>query len=625
MYPPAIVRRFAFIESAFLLATLSVYGCEKRFPLPMTAAELVSYDSGAALVAYLGQPDANPTVCDLRARGPHVSALNDEVRTSLVEGFADGRIDRTLWRRCVEVLLNGPSRENAASLIDAIGVAYQDVLKDSDFEKSRALQDRLAVMQQVYMERRNGMDGHPKIDEPMFDDLRRALSAHRLGPVATRFGEELLATFDLGRGMWSGHVVNTPVIDALFIAGDEKTLRRFVDRLPTAPMRDESRRRVIRIHIAASPFREVHDNSAEVESAVMRLGHYPLALADHPPIRGWMDPEKMLIRGVLVRQQIWAQTATLLGYSSERPTLSVLPEVSLRGAVLVEVQGVSHPVTLCGPATQLDPTPCIAVEDVKLENPVAYLDEGSAFHFVDRLPMSEAVKLAEKRDRFELPVSVGGRRLLVFNWWLRYERPEDLVLGANASAGKGPDVGVVADHRDPARFIFTVRNGVQRYIAVTETPDAAGFRIVSRGGQGYAGTKGSTGSSGTSGSQCGSGGSGGTGGSGHDGGPGGMGGDVRAQIVCGDQACADALALLQKTVLSQGGLGGPGGSGGDGGSGGRGGSGRSESSHTDSKGNRVVDDYGCHGGSSGSSGSRGRDGASGSAGPAGQVNFDVVR
>ncbi len=480
-------------------------------------------------------------------------------------------------------------------------------------------------MQLVYVERKNGVEGHPKIDEPMFDDLRRALSAHRLGPAATRFGEDLLTTFDLGRGTWSGHVVNAPVIDALFAASDEKTLRRFVDRLPAPALRDQARSRVIRIHIAKSPFPEVHDNSAAVEGAVMKTGAYALTLAEHPPIRGWMEPGKMLIRGVMVRQQIWEQTATLLGYSTDRPTLSVLPEVSLRGAMLVAVQGVSRPVTLCGPPRELDPTPCIAIEDVKLENPVAYVDQGSAFHFVDRLAMNDAVRLAEKRDRFELPISVGGHPLLVLNWWLRYERPENLVINGEAPAGRGPDVTVVADHRDPARFLFTVSDGVRRYLAVTEASDAAAFRIISRGGPGYPGSPGSPGSQGSSGGECQSGGNGGNGGPGGDGGPGCAGGDLRVQLLCGDADCAGPLGVLQKTVYSDGGQGGPGGPGGAGGAGGSGGSGRSESSHTDLNGNRVVDDSGCSGGTGGSAGARGQDGFSGRPGRAGSTHFDVVR
>ena len=64
-------------------------GCAAQLPLPMTAAEFVGYHSGPALVAYLGQPDASPTVCDLRARGPHVPAYTADIRAALIDGFVD--------------------------------------------------------------------------------------------------------------------------------------------------------------------------------------------------------------------------------------------------------------------------------------------------------------------------------------------------------------------------------------------------------------------------------------------------------------------------------------------------------------------------------------------------------
>ena len=50
---------------------LAAAGCGTPFPRPMTAQDAVSYQSPEALLAYLGQPDASPTICDVRARGPH--------------------------------------------------------------------------------------------------------------------------------------------------------------------------------------------------------------------------------------------------------------------------------------------------------------------------------------------------------------------------------------------------------------------------------------------------------------------------------------------------------------------------------------------------------------------------
>src|SRR5262249_6708147 len=72
----------------FVYALVAV-GCAEEFALPMTAAQFATHDSGPALVAYLGQSDASPAVCDLRNRGPHLSALDGQVRSALVRGLAD--------------------------------------------------------------------------------------------------------------------------------------------------------------------------------------------------------------------------------------------------------------------------------------------------------------------------------------------------------------------------------------------------------------------------------------------------------------------------------------------------------------------------------------------------------
>ena len=607
------------MRAALVCTLVLAGGCAERFALPMTAADLVGYDSGPALVAYLGQPDASPTVCNLGARGPHLSTLDADTRRALVRGLGDGAIAPDVWRRCVDALVRSASRDDAAALVDDIGRGYRALIRRSDFEKSPALPDRLRVLQRFYIERKHGRDGHADVDDALFAQLRRALAAHRLGPTAASLGEELIATVDLERGSWLGRAVDVPMIDRLFGAGDEKTLLRFADRLPAPELRDQSRRRVIRLHIAASPFAEVRADAAAIEETVDRRGVFALSLTEHPALRGWLDLPKVPMRGVLVRQQVWEQTATLLGFTGDRPGLSVLPELALRGGLLVQAQGISRPVTLCAPPRALDPSPCVAAHDVRLENPAAYLDKGGAFHFVDHVAMRDAVDLAQMKDRFMLPVSVGGRRLLTFNWSLYYERPADLVFGDGAA------LHVLIDHRDPARFLFTVSGAGGSYLAVVESGDAAAFHVVSRGAQGYSGASGSTGASGASGGECENGGDGGPGGDGGDGGPGGDGGDIAVDVQCGDRPCGDALALLYTTIVSVGGAGGPGGSGGAGGAGGSGGSGRSPTTHLDADGNSVTDDPGCSAGSSGSSGASGADGSSGPPGRPGQVRITVLR
>ncbi|HVM66752.1 MAG TPA: hypothetical protein VMU14_17925, partial [Acidimicrobiales bacterium] len=209
-----------------------------QFPLPMTAAQLSGYDSGPALVAYLGQPDATPAVCDLRARGPHVSYFDDDKLRWLVRGLTEGQIAPELWRRCANALIVSEVPDVAAALLDALGRGYRALIRRADFEQDTALQARLAAAQRLYIERRNGIDGHARIDEPLVAELRRALDHHRLGPLAARMGDELIAAVDLEHGRWLDRPVDAGVIDRLFAAGDEATLRRFVDRLPDVALRE---------------------------------------------------------------------------------------------------------------------------------------------------------------------------------------------------------------------------------------------------------------------------------------------------------------------------------------------------------------------------------------------------
>src|SRR5262249_9531218 len=160
---------------------------------------------------------------------------------------------------------------------------YRSLTKNVELETSPTLQTRLAAMQAHYLERPNGLDGTAQIVEPMFDELRRALDQRRLGWVAKRFGEELLPTVDLERSRYRGRLVDVLTLDELHARKDEATLRRFVERLPSKNLRDEARRRILRLRVAESPYPEVREHAAEVEDRVMKLGANVVAFAGEPP------------------------------------------------------------------------------------------------------------------------------------------------------------------------------------------------------------------------------------------------------------------------------------------------------------------------------------------------------
>jgi hypothetical protein len=564
-----------------------------------------------------------------------VVRFDDDARAALVQGLIDGRIEPGLWRRCVDAAFAGASPEGAAMLLDAVGRGYRLVIRRGEIETSTPLRTRLATMQSLYLERPLGTNGHAVVVSPMFDELRGALQAHRLGPVATRFGEELLSVVDLERGIYQGRAVDVAMMDDLYARRDEATLRRFAQRLPRQELRDEARRRVIRLAIDASPFPEVRARRADVEKRVFDQGSNAISLGEQAPLRARLDSQKTPMREVIVRQDVTNQTASLLGVGGDPRNISVLPEVSLRGTLWVDIRDLSRPVTLCSPASAMDPSPCIEPSEVRIEQPLAYLDRNGAFRFVDHMAESDAVTLAGKGRVFAFPISVGGKRLLTSEWPLRFERPENLVFSEGRS-GQGPDLHLTFVPIEAGRFSFTVTSEGLTFRAVLEGADLPAFRVISRGvagGDGLVGTSGSDGGGGLDGSSASCPGSSGTdgspGGDGTDGGPGGDGGagsdggNIDVEMLCGASACTqDLLSTVRQVVVSEGGAGGRAGRGGSGGRGGRGGAGGSGTTCTGADGMTTSLSSG-QSGMNGRDGTSGMDGHDGPPGQRGQVRIGV--
>jgi len=609
-------------------------GCATRYPLPMTAQELSNASTSEALVVYLEQPDASPAVCDTRSAGAHIGQFTDDFQDALIKGFTQGKIAPALWSRCVRRVLRNLPADRVALFYDQLMREYRTLLRSSAIEEDPRASERLVTLQRLYLSRRSDQNGHPEVIDPIFDELRQALAkadaqataapqktgvfgtfsqlfkGWEPGPVAQGMGHELLASADLDKGQWQGHDVNVAMMDELSTAGNTMTLERMTKRLPDPALRTEASRRIIRVHIALSPFPEVREVAQPVEERVLAEGHNSVSLAQHPLVRAWFDPDRVLMRNVVVRQDVWRQGAKLLGTAAQRPTLSVLPELSFRGALWAELKSVSRPVSVCESRRNFDPSPCIAVSDIALDNPFTYLDRNATFHFHDGISLSSVVPLAAAND-FSLPVRIAGTQAATLNWGLSFERPEDLRLSGAQAGSDGPDMDVNIERPHPSRLIFYATASSNTYLAIVESSDLGQFRVASVGAQGYAGADGTPGQNGSNGGTCQNGGDGTDGGDAGDGGPGGDGGDVRVRVLCGQYDCDETLALVRNVVLSQGGAGGPGGRGGPGGSGGRGGP--------------AGEDSGCSAGSDGRPGRDGADGADGPNGNPGRVTFEVVR
>lgn len=620
----------------WLIAAVVFGGCAADFPRPMAAADVARVGSGEALVAYLRQGDASPAVCDLRSKGAHIPNFGRDAADALVDALQTGKIGPALGRTCIERALETGSPEVAAVLVDVVARAYHGIVTDGEFERAPSLQARAAALQTVYVDRPGGRDGHPRTVGPLFDDLRRRFFGGHFGPVGAGYVNELLGVVDLERGQYGGRPVDLATIDALAARGDEALLQRFADRLPFHDLAAQAERRVVRLRIAASPFPEIRAQAKAVEARVMRDGINRVSLDDQPVVRAWVDPGKLPARNVFVRQDLFHQTAAVFGYRGTGK-LSVIPDLSLGGALWVDVAGLSRPITVCGAPRSHDPTPCLGGDDVSLENPLAESDRDGTFRFREKASEGEVVALTRTGNAFPLSIDVGGRRQVAFRWPIRYGRPSDLILSARA--GRGPALQVVVRHVNPALYVFSVSGDGRLYQAVIEKDDLATFHVVSRGAAGKPGVPGTSGMDGLPGlggtsASCPSfagndGGRGGDGSPGGNGGPGGNGadgGDVVVQLQCGAAACpSEDVALFRRVVLSEGGPGGSGGAGGPGGRGGRGGSGGAGATCFDPTTNTSSSVSGGSDGPSGSDGAAGIAGPDGAPGRPGVVRIETVR
>jgi hypothetical protein len=610
--------------------------CARHLPMPMTAAQLAEQPDGRALVVYLGQRDASAAVCDLGGSGPHVAAVDADVRDALMDGLRDDRIAPAVWRDCMDRLVRTTDRESAMSLLDAVAREYDRTLMGGHTDGDSVVERRLSAMQVLLVERRGDVGPHAEVMAKLLADARGAISSQRLGPAGTRYGSELIADVELERGVRNGQAIDVAELDRLQQARDEPTLRRYARRLPDPELRVQARRRLIRLHVQVSRYPQVRQNAVAIEETVMRLGANPVALAEHRPVHASIDLAALAARGVRVRQDLQRQTSTLLGDAGDGSAVSVLPHVSLRGALQVELEGIDGPVTLCASPEELDPSPCVPPQDVTLDSRLVTLEPDGTLRFVEQLTSRETVALARAGRRVVVPIMVRGQRLASLDWSLQFETPKDLVLGSTKRDGDGPDLHVRVEWLDTGRLSYIVSGGEAQYRAIVERPQASTFHVTSRGDDGAAGSDGSrghdgmTGSMGSSatcpssdGSNGGRGEDGEAGDDGASGNPGGRGGSVVVDVAYRGEESDELIALLRTTMQSKGGLGGAGGSGGRGGSGGTGGSGGSGATCFDTDG-RVFTLSGGSQGLSGTDGRSGFPGTSGANGRPGRVTVSVV-
>lgn len=606
--------------------------CSSPRPLaaPASGAELAGARDAGALVRYLSQPAADPSVCDRASPGPHI-AIDDEIERALVDAIRTGKLAPDPWRACVDQIFATGSEGRRTSLLDRIAQAYTAVLSESAIERDSRIQARLTALEGAYRERAPDVAASAEAITALTAQLRQRLDGGKLGPFARRSATELLATLGVERGMWNQRLVDAALLDQLVAQRDEQLLARFAARLPAA-QRGDAQRRLIRLRIAASPYPEVRDDAARVEEIVMQHGRNPVALAQHAPTSAQIDAAQLPLRGLVVNQDMDRQRASF-GDTEQPAGAPMVAPVALQDALTVELAGLSRPVALCRSAQALDPTPCLLPSDVAVNSSLVWRDRDGGVHFVEQFRAVQAIDLARRGERLQLPISIAGAVETQLEWPLTFARPDDLLFVSDAPRGAALAVAIEERH---GRLIYEVEDRERLQLAVVERADASGFRIVNRGSEGAAGADGEPGEVGRDGAKGTKatcqiwsddgerGRDGGDGGDGRDGRNGGDGGDIRVVVRCESGICDHTIAMLRPVIRSEGGPGGAGGRGGTGGAGGRGGDGGEGERCVNAKGDVMRMPAGASG-AAGASGNDGRAGRDGSVGRPGRVAFIAER
>jgi hypothetical protein len=155
------------------LAAASCGGVD--YPRPFSAQEFAQCGDGPALVAYLSQPDATPSVCDPRSRGPHLVQLDESLARALVSGVVRAEIPPAQFRLCARALLTGFPKESAGALVDAMGDGYRRLARDAKLDQEPQLAAALGALHETFLERPAGLDGDRERAAREFEELRRGL------------------------------------------------------------------------------------------------------------------------------------------------------------------------------------------------------------------------------------------------------------------------------------------------------------------------------------------------------------------------------------------------------------------------------------------------------------------
>lgn len=576
----------------------------------MSVVSLAEHNSARALVHYLAQRGASAAVCGRSPAGYHVTlaAIEGIGAKRLAAGVTGRSVQPLVWMECIAQLFARCDATRGRHLSAALLKAMRDNLS----EKLAKAPHRFGALVTAYRNRSNRFDTSRRQRARVVADIRRVLPT--LTGAARNHGATALAVLQAESGQYRGQCVTVPLLDKLFGRNDEEALHLLRRRLPDAWLRREAARRIIRLAIRISPYRELLRRSLQVENAVLRDGYFAVPFSQYPLMSARIEEQAFGSAPFQLVQHVLSQSVLV----RRRPRESTVP---LRKVLWFEVKGLKHPITLCKLKRTLDPTPCVLPRSIRSGHARVFVDKKGALTFSNWSARAAARTFRSPASVFRIPIRVAGKVVAVVARPVRFVLPEAMWFNGASPGHHGPAL-FVSVHDGP-RLLYEVRGAGRSYVAVAERSAVPRFRLVSRGGCGRHGVRrndGARGASGANGTDASCSSSSGTdgsdgqdGGNGEDGEPGGPGGDggrITVRVHCQGLRCRALLQHLRGAILSKGGPGGEGGKGGRGGEGGAGGRGGSGTSCTDSKGNTTH----LSGGTDGRRGNRGSDGSSGPTG-----------
>src|SRR5215813_10229385 len=222
-----------------LPATILWTGCAQTFQLPMTSEQLANHGSVTALIAYLGQPDANASVCE---SGTETTRLRQDrgLPEEFIAALRDGKIPPPVWEKCAASMLEWLDPSVSAELVERIARSEADLLGLRSLESNASLQAQLSALHRTFVERGAGISASSRVLDEVASKVQSKAAANQLGPIARGIGMELVDAIDLEQGIWRGHLVDVATLDVLSNSADDATLLLFARRLANPPLREEA-------------------------------------------------------------------------------------------------------------------------------------------------------------------------------------------------------------------------------------------------------------------------------------------------------------------------------------------------------------------------------------------------